>query len=104
MKKIINGKMYNTETAVRIGYYSNGDDYGDCHWYEEVLYRKKTGQFFLYGSGGALTCYAECTDSDGRWHRSGDAIVPLSIEQARQWAEDYLAADDYIELFGEVPE
>lgn len=42
MKKIINGKMYDTETAKHIG------DRNNC----EALYQKKTGEFFLYSESG----------------------------------------------------
>ena len=56
MKKIINHKMYNTETAERLASSSNGYGYDDFRYMEEQLYRKKTGEFFLYGEGGALSC------------------------------------------------
>ena len=104
MKKIINGKMYNTETAEQIGYYSNGTDYSNWHRYEEGLYRKKTGEFFLHGSGGPLSRYAECISASGRSFSSGEDILPLSIDDAKEWVEDYLDADAYIEVFGDVEE
>ena len=31
----------------------------------------------------------------------GSAIVPLAYEQARQWAEEHVSADEYAALFGE---
>lgn len=40
MKQIINGKLYNTETASYIG--SNRSDF---HYFEEELYRKKQRNF-----------------------------------------------------------
>ncbi len=48
MKKIINGKRYDTETAKLIGSdgYSNPSDF---NYWSEDLYQKKTGEFFLYG-------------------------------------------------------
>lgn len=42
MKKIINGKMYNTETATEIEHYNNGMPYSDFTYFEESLYKKKT--------------------------------------------------------------
>ena len=53
MKRIIEGKMYNTDTATCIGSYeySNLRDYR--YLYEE-LYQKKNGKFFLSGEGGPL--------------------------------------------------
>ena len=59
MKKIINGRLYDTDTAILIGYWDNGYGAGDFHKCYEELYRKKNGEFFLYGSGGAMTVYAD---------------------------------------------
>ena len=51
MKRIIEGKMYNTDTATCIGSYeySNLRDY---HYLYEELYQKRNGKFFLSGEGG----------------------------------------------------
>jgi hypothetical protein len=51
MKKIINGKMYNTETAEEIGSWENTPYKSNYIYFKEYLYRKRTGEFFLYGSG-----------------------------------------------------
>ena len=53
MKKIINGKMYNTETAKYCGGYEFSNC-GDFNYVCEELYQKKTGELFLYGEGGAM--------------------------------------------------
>ena len=101
MKKIINGKLYNTETAHLVGTWSNEMD-GDFSWTEESLYQKKTGEFFIYGQGGAHTRYAQNTDAT-HWGE-GEAITLISYDDARQWAEEHLTADQYQEAFGEVTE
>lgn len=99
MKKIINGKMYNTDTAKELFHYWNGNHgFGRI---SETLYRKKTGEYFLYGVGGARTRYAE---KSGGVYYEGCAIIPLSVESAKVWAEKHLDADRYIELFGDVEE
>ena len=49
MKKIINNKMYNTETATEVASYDNGCYLSDFRHFREELYRKRTGEFFLYG-------------------------------------------------------
>ena len=46
MKKIIDGKMYDTETAQYICGY-NTEDKNDPDYKEEHLYRKKNGEFFV---------------------------------------------------------
>ena len=55
MKKILGGKKYDTETACVVGNYGNGNSgFGTC---SETLYRKRTGEFFLYGEGGPMSKY-----------------------------------------------
>lgn len=102
MKKIINGKMYNTETAKEMGSHWNGYPRSDFNYCEETLYRKKTGEYFLYGDGGAATCYSYSVGQNCR--SGGEDIVPLTEEEAKTWAERSLDADEYIEIFGEVEE
>ena len=47
MKKIINGKVYDTQKAECVGKWNNG--LAGFDWCEEELYRKRTGEFFLFG-------------------------------------------------------
>lgn len=101
-KKVINGRMYNTETAKAIKFYANGGGWRDFSHFEETLYRKKTGEFFLAGEGGPMTKYSR---SCGQCSWSGgEDIIPLTEQQAREWAERHMDADEYIATFGEVPE
>ncbi len=101
MKKVINGKMYNTETAKEIGRYSSGN-HGDFSRIEETLYRKKNGEFFLLGDGGPMTRYARtCEDGSIGW---GEEIIPMTLVEAKKWCERYLSVSKYIKLFGEVEE
>lgn len=102
MKKIINGKLYNTETAKEMASWSDGMSFRDFSHVEEVLYQKRTGEFFIYGQGGPASRYAERVPG-GMWG-SGDQIIPLTWDAAREWAEEHLDADEYQEIFGEVAE
>ena len=102
MKKIINGKMYNTDTAKELAGWSSPGGWGDFSHYEETLYQKRTGEFFLFGEGGPMTRYAESAGQN-QW-RGGSKIIPLAWEDAREWAENKLDADGYEEIFGEVSE
>lgn len=97
MKKIINGKVYDTETARHIGRWENGCGGGDLDYVCEKLYCKRTGEYFLYGEGGARTKYSEMIGTNS-WS-SGEMIIPLTYNAAREWAEDHLEADDYLEEF-----
>ncbi len=102
MKKFIKGKKYDTETAENMGCWSNEGTWNDFNYFEETLYQKRTGEFFLFGEGGPRTQYAERVDLNN-WS-SGRAIIPLSYEAAQEWAEAHLDADDYEKIFGEVTE
>lgn len=93
MKKIIDGRRYDTETATLIGDYSNGGSWRDFGHVEESLYRKRTGEYFLAGKGGPQTKYAKAVDANS-WTR-GEKVIPLTYEGAREWAEMRLDADKY---------
>lgn len=101
MKKIIAGKLYSTETAERLSawQYSFPSDFRYCR---EELFRKKNGEFFIYGEGGGMSKYRTST-GDG-WTGGGEDIIKLPEPEARLWAEKHLDADEYISIFGEVEE
>lgn len=93
MKKVINGKMYNTESARCVHDWYNGLFTNDFHYLERSLYLKKTGEFFLYSFGGLMTgCNGE------------RKIKPLSIEEAKAYVEKNCDGELYEELFGEIKE
>lgn len=101
MKKIINGKKYDTDTAEFVGRYWNGRGATDFTYFEEALFKKKTGEFFLEGEGGALTAYAvPC----GSGCSGGCKIIPLTEKEARDWVEKNLSYDTFVEFFGEPEE
>ena len=97
MKKIIEGKRYDTEKAKLVGEWDNSIYDSDFNMVEEVLYRKRTGEFFLHGMGGARTRYAEACGQNA-W-RGGERIMPMSYEEAQRWAEEHLDADVVEEYF-----
>ena len=101
MKKIINGKVYDTDKAKELGSdsYSNPRDFS--HW-SETLYVKRTGEFFLHGEGGPASRYAERVEQN-MWS-GGEQLIPLTYDKAREWAEEHLSGDEYEEIFGEVSE
>lgn len=102
MKKIINGKVYDTDKAKELGIYCSPGNWNDFNYYEETLYQKRTGEFFLFGKGNANTKYAEVIGQNC-WS-GGRKILPMSYEDAREWAEKHLDADEYEEIFGVVDE
>lgn len=102
MKKIIGGRVYDTEKARELGTYANAGSWRDFNHFEETLYQKKTGEFFLYGEGGPMTRYAEPTGQNS-WS-GGDRIMPMTYDEAKVWAEEHLEADEYESIFGEIVE
>ena len=102
MKKIINGKLYDTETAKEIGHKTHGEGPRDFRYYSETMYRKRTGEYFLHGEGGPMSRYA-VTVGQNQWS-GGEKIIPLDYKAATEWAEENLDADDYQSEFGAVSE
>lgn len=102
MKKIINGKVYDTEKAQCVGGWSNGQYTSDFSYCSEDLYKKRTGEFFLYGEGGPMSKYAESCGNNS-WS-GGAKIIPLSYKAAQEWAEEHLNGEEYESIFGEVEE
>ena len=87
MKKVISGKVYDTDTAKAISRRIDRGSVSDVY-YGQTLYRKRTGEYFIHREG-----YRGITD----------AIEPLSYDDARQWAKEYLDAGEYEAEFG-VPD
>ena len=102
MKKIINGKVYDTEKATMLNYWENSFSGRDFGWCREELYRKKTGEFFLHGEGGPQSRYS-VSQGNNTWS-GGERVMPLSYDAAKQWAEEHLDGDEYEAIFGEVVE
>lgn len=101
MKKVINGKVYDTDTARDVGCFDSGAGDRLFGW-SETLYVKRTGEYFLFGEGGPGSKYSVRT---GVNNTTGSAkIFPLSYDDARKWAEDNLDADEYIAEFGAIAE
>lgn len=101
MKKIINGKVYDTDTAQLIAeaHHDNiRDAYGTTT--KQWLYRKRTGEFFLHVEGVSYTLH-------NMWQtgfRPGRGIYPLTFEEARKFVEAELSAEKWIKIFGEPDE
>jgi len=101
MKKIIDGKLYNTDTAEELGHYWNGLGTNDFRNISESLYRTKNGVYFTAGSGGAMSSYARpCGNMTG----GGEGIMVLCVDEAKEWAERHLTAEEYEAIFGQIEE
>lgn len=101
MKKIIDGKKYDTTTATKIYEWSDGYA-NDFAYIEETLYRKRNGEYFIHGYGGAMSRYA--TPAGQNSWSDGSMIIPVSYDSARDWMEQHADVEDYEREFGEVSE
>lgn len=84
MRKVIRGKLYDTEKAKEVGSWSNGAWNND--YFRSTLYRKRTGEYFRCDQFGE--------------YNFDEVIEPVTFEQAREWAECHLDGDEYIAEFG----
>ena len=92
MKKIINGKKYNTNTAKEIAHASANCDPSDFEFWRETLYKKKTGEFFLHGEGQGNSKYAS---HYGNSRGAGEEIIPMDENEAREWTIKKLNYNNY---------
>ena len=84
MKKIIDGRRYDTGTAMELLRRSYGYG-GDFAHYNEGLYHTKRGAYFVAGTGGPASHYAESTGQN--WKSGGSDIRVLTTSEAQQWLE-----------------
>lgn len=98
MKKIINGKVYDTEKAQLIAeaHHDNIKD-ADGKSLKQWLYRKKTGEYFVQVEGAAL----ELQNIFQHDYKPNAGIYPLTYEQAQRWAEKELTAEQWETIFGD---
>lgn len=92
MKQIINGKLYDTETAdiVASDHYWDGSNW-DRKGRNEFLYKTKKGQYFIYRTT--------------RWQGERDSITLVTKEEAMAAYETLPEHDmDYEAAFGVAPE
>lgn len=99
MKKVINGKVYDTDKAVLIAR-ADHDNIKDAYGMpcRQVLFRKKTGEFFLYLEQGTSLTLNNILGGD---YRHGRGIYPLTYGQAQMWSEAEMSADAWENLFGD---
>ncbi len=102
MNKVIRGKRYNTESAKLVGAWEANEPENSDFWEKEELYQKRSGEFFLVGQGGAQTQYARFSMAGES--KPGIELRPIEPEEASDWAEEHLTADEYEALFGPVAE
>ncbi len=94
MKQVINGLVYNTETAEHIAGRSQYVP-SDFNYVEESLYKTQNGRYFLAGEGGAMSKYHTQVEQNS-WG-PGAGIIPLTKSEALDWCETHNIGADIIE-------
>lgn len=93
-KKVINGKMYDTETANCLAISRYHPDYIEFI----ALFKKRTGEFFSYKT------FFSSFEKNSKYFLTEKKIEPLKEEEAKKVAEIYTDGDKYEEIFGKVEE
>lgn len=91
MRKRIDTLTYSTDTAKKLGDYYNDVPRESDSFLHEALYKKRTGEYFLYGESGAFGKYA------GNFEGSmvgGQDIKPLSFSEAKKWYRQAMNDDE----------
>lgn len=101
MRKIINNRVYDTSTAREVGYCTNHYQPTDFSYTCDTLYCNRARAYFLHCYGGPLSKYAIRAGNNSGW---GEYIYALSWDEAREWAEINLTAEEYEKEFGIVDE
>lgn len=100
MRRVIDGKMYDTDTADKIAEWDNGhNSKRDFHYCSEDLYKTKKGSWFLHGEGGAASKYAESCGQNETCE--GKGIELLTAEEALEWLSGHGFADEAQEHFSD---
>lgn len=98
MKKIINNRVFDTDTAqlIKCADHDNiTSNEGSC---KQNLYRKRTGDYFLCVSGARADSFHNLRLTDAKHDRERH-IYLLTFEQARAWCEAEMTAEEWLENF-----
>ncbi|MCK4501095.1 hypothetical protein KAU11_11405 [Candidatus Babeliales bacterium] len=97
MKRIIDRKVYDTDTAKCLHSWDNGIYGEDLNSMDESLYKTKKGQYFIQGCGGATTKYSEPCGNNSS---SGSCRMWLVNKiEAIDWLESHDGADTILKYF-----
>ncbi len=99
MKAIINGRRWDTEKASLVCKIFEGNRNDFRHIDAGLYCTPRSRSFFLAGWGGAMTIFARsCGDNT---KAGSNRIIPLSTEEALEWAERH-ASVEIIEKYFDV--
>ena len=97
MRKIVNGKKYDTDTATCVCDISpNGYSQSDFRWEDTYLYRTKNGNWFIAGEGGPMTRWMHQV---GNSYCYGEGLKPVEADYARELLEQFGSAEKMEKYF-----
>lgn len=102
MRQVINGKVYDTETAQRLHSWENGHSANDFKYRSKDLYRSRKGAYFLLHEGGPLTDMAKSVGDNG-WGGS-TAIEPIDRATAMRFLESHGGSEVLVREFADALE
>lgn len=82
MKRIIEGKRYDTETAEKLHSWDNGIYGNDFRTQDETLHKTAKGAYFVHGRSGPMGPYAR---EMGNSKCEGEVLFLVSPEEAFDW-------------------
>jgi len=101
MRKIINDRAYDTDTAELLFRFVGDLEQNDYRFFAQTLYRKKNGEFFMLCEGDAMSPYLR---GNGVEPVMGGEIQVLEESEIREWAQFHMTGDEYEAIFGKVEE
>jgi hypothetical protein len=101
MKRVINGKVYDTDAAQLVAAGESPYDRGNFNWWQEKLYRTRKGTWLLSGKGHALSRWRTY---NGNAYGSGEGLEVLSADEALEWCEANEISADVVAAHFDVEE
>lgn len=99
MKKIVNGKLYDVDTAERIHEWDNGYQCNDAHYVSKDLYRTQKGNWFIVVFGGPLS---EFGNKCGNNYHSDQYIQALDASDVVEWLEKHDGTNAILKHFPDL--
>jgi|SRR5215472_2324909 len=102
MKRIIDGKRYDTDTAEHVAEVGNDYNRSDFRWEVSNVYTTKRAAWFIAGKGGPMSRWARKVEGGGTW-TDGEGLEVLTQDEARELLEQHNAIEA-LEQYFEVEE
>jgi hypothetical protein len=100
MRRVIDKRVYDTDTAELVHCWDNNLGDSDINQCEETLYRTPNGRWFVWGRGGANTRWNEQIETN-HW-AAGEGLRALGPDEALLWLEDHNVPAETVERYFKV--